>query len=74
VAVSTFAAKHQQPVVDGPFKRCNMLLPADYPNTQNFILHYADMVDSTSLTNLLKCVRSWGCAAPSLACYRPPIA
>jgi hypothetical protein len=26
----------------------------DYPNSQNFILHYADMVDSTSLTNLLK--------------------
>lgn len=29
---------------------------ADYPNNQNFILHYADMVDSTSLTNLLKYV------------------
>lgn len=27
---------------------------ADYPNSQNFILHYADMVDSTSLVNLLK--------------------
>jgi len=27
---------------------------ADYPNHENFILHYADMVDSTSLTNLLK--------------------
>ena len=30
---------------------------ADYPNSKNFILHYADMVDSTSLTNLLKYVR-----------------
>jgi hypothetical protein len=30
------------------------LVLADYPNNQNFILHYADMVDSTSLTNLLK--------------------
>jgi hypothetical protein len=29
---------------------------ADYSNSQNFILHYADMVDSTSLTNLLKYV------------------
>lgn len=40
-----------------------MLLPADYPNSQNFVLHYADMVDSTSLTNLLKCVRGWGLCA-----------
>jgi GDPmannose 4,6-dehydratase len=34
--------------------RLEHIMEKDYPNTQNFILHYADMVDSTSLTNLLK--------------------
>ncbi|WIA08999.1 hypothetical protein OEZ85_008413 [Tetradesmus obliquus] len=34
--------------------RLEHILDKDYPNSKNFILHYADMVDSTSLTNLLK--------------------